>query len=82
MAENGAHAHIWAYVFWANWAGYFMGAQETIIYRLVMRNPSYDAYFPFDFLGQPLSRNHVSEIFRGEPPLKSILRLYKRLVVY
>ena len=84
-----------------------MGAQETIIYRLVMRNPSYDANFSFlifflcatfggkmdvaatrapynglrpqnptkmlthrvDLLGQPLSRKHVFEIFRGKPPL-------------
>ena len=26
---------------------FFMGAQKTIIYRLVMRNPSFDAYFSF-----------------------------------
>ena len=25
----------------------FMGTQETIIYRLVVINPSYDAYFSF-----------------------------------
>ena len=24
---------------------FFMGTQETIIYRLLVRNPSYDAYF-------------------------------------
>ena len=37
MAKNGVH-------FWANWADIFMGSLETIIYRLVVRNPS-DAYF-------------------------------------
>ena len=26
---------------------YFVGAQETFIYRLVMRNQNYGAYFPF-----------------------------------
>ena len=26
---------------------FFMGAHETIIYQLLMRNPSYNAYFPF-----------------------------------
>ena len=26
---------------------FFMGTQETIIYRLVMRSSSYDAYFSF-----------------------------------
>ena len=31
--------------FWANWAEFFMGVQETIIYRLVMRNLSCNAYF-------------------------------------
>ena len=80
-----------------------MGVQETIIYRLVMRNLSYATYFSvlifwatfggkmgvdttcapnglgpsnptkklahwMDLLGQPLFRNHVFEIFRGEPP--------------
>ena len=33
--------------FWASWAEIFIGAQETIIYRLVMRN---GAYLKFDFL--------------------------------
>ena len=31
--------------FWANWAEIFRRAQETIVYQLVMINPSYDAYF-------------------------------------
>ena len=31
-----------------------MGAQETIVYRLVMGNPSYDAYFPL--ASKPLSQ--------------------------
>ena len=76
----------------------------TIVYRMVTRIRSYDAYFSFliigatfggrlgmatmrasnelgrpdltkklahsmDFLGQPLFRNHVFEIFRGGPSL-------------
>ena len=80
-----------------------LGAQDTIIYRLVMRNPNHDDYFSVlifwatfggkmcvattrapnglwppnptkklahwaDLLGQPLSRKHVFEIFKGEPP--------------
>ena len=28
---------------------FFIGVQETIIYRLAMRNPSYDTFFNFDF---------------------------------
>ena len=81
-----------------------MGTQEAIIYRLVMRNLSYDAYISFliflatfgekvgvattrplivwglqtkklahwvDLLSQPLSRNHVFEIVRPEPPLNN-----------
>ena len=82
---------------------FFIGGQETIIYRLVMRILCYDAYFSVlifwatfggkvgvattralnglrppnqtktlahlvDLLGQPLSQNHIFEIFRGEPP--------------
>ena len=83
----------------------FMVAQKTIIYRLVMRNLSYEAYFSVlifwatfggkmgvattrapnglgplkttkklaqrvSLLGhEPIFRNHVFEIFRGEPPL-------------
>ena len=50
--KNGAHAHIWAYAFFHNSAisgpiglKFFMGVQDTIIYRLVMRNLSYNAYF-------------------------------------
>ena len=31
----------------ANWTEFFIGAQETIIYRLVIRNPSCDAYFSY-----------------------------------
>ena len=85
------HAYIWAYIFWANWAG----SSETIFYRLVKINLSYNAYFSFlkscatfggkmgvattrvpngleppnpTKKGQPLSRNHVFEIFRGDPP--------------
>ena len=62
-----------------------MGTQETIIYRLVVRNQSYDAYHfwtnfggkmglaitrdQMDLLGQPRSRNHVFKIFKGEPLL-------------
>ena len=33
--------------FKANWAEIFIEAQETIIYRLVMKNLSDDAFFPF-----------------------------------
>ena len=32
---------------WANCAEIFEGAQGTIIYRLVMRNQDYEAYFQF-----------------------------------
>ena len=32
-----------------------MGAQETIIYRLVMRNPSYDTFFVFLIFGALLA---------------------------
>ena len=55
MDKNGTHAHIWAYVFLAitqpslgqlAW-NIFLGTQDTIIYRLVARNPSYDANFSF-----------------------------------
>ena len=35
---------------------YLMGVQETMIYRLVMRNLSYDAFI-FDFLGHFLREN-------------------------
>ena len=45
--EKGAHAHILAYIRAEN----FMGTQETIIYRLVMINSSYDAHFRFRFFG-------------------------------
>ena len=31
----------------ATWTTFSMGAQETIIFRLNMRNLCYDAYFPF-----------------------------------
>ena len=93
---------------WANWTEFFMGVQEIVIYRLMMKNLSNDVYilvliFRATFggnmgiattralnglgppspttklarwmtiLGQPLSRNHVFEIFRGEPPLKNII---------
>ena len=55
--------------FWANWAEISKGAQEIITNRLMLRSPSYDAYFSFllfwslmvwvELLGQPLSRNYV-----------------------
>ena len=32
-------------IFWSIELKIFMGTQETIIYRLVVQNPSYDAYF-------------------------------------
>ena len=35
----------------------FMETQESNIYRLVMRNPSYDAYFSFCCLGPLLGEN-------------------------
>ena len=35
----------------------FMGTQETNIYRLVVRNPSYYAYFPFLIFGPLLVGN-------------------------
>ena len=37
--------------FWTNWAEIFMRAHETIVYRLVLRISSFDAYFHFWFLG-------------------------------
>ena len=49
-----AHMPIFSYlgirflaIFWPIGLQSFVGAQETIIYRLVMRNTSYDAYFQF-----------------------------------
>ena len=59
-----------------------MGAQETIIYRLVMSNGAYFSFLNFwremgvahwvDLSSQSLSRNHVFDIFRGDlpPPLR------------
>ena len=38
---------------------YFMGAQETIIYRLVMRNLSYKAYLLFLFFWPQLAGKWV-----------------------
>ena len=35
----------WLSHFWSNWTEFFVRAQETIIYRLVMQNISYHAYF-------------------------------------
>ena len=36
-----------AYVFWPIRLKFFMGTQETISYRLVMRNHSFGPYLPF-----------------------------------
>ena len=36
-------------IFWLIGLKFFIGAQETIFFLLVMTNPSYDAYFPFSF---------------------------------
>ena len=51
MAKKGLHAHIWVTFFVHNSAifglTFYMGAQETIIYRFVMMNPSFDTYFLF-----------------------------------
>ena len=33
--------HVWAYIFWPS---IIMGTQETIIFRLVMRNHEFDAF--------------------------------------
>ena len=52
-AKNGKHAHIWAQtlsgnnlvIFWPIVLKFFVGAQETIIYRLVMRISSYYPHF-------------------------------------
>ena len=45
ISEFGRHSYL------ANFGpiglNFFMGAQETFISRLVLRNPSYDAYFSF-----------------------------------
>ena len=54
MAKIGAHAHFWAYRF-GNYSAifgpiglkFFMATQEAIIYRLVVRNLSYDDYLTF-----------------------------------
>ena len=40
--------------FWTNWTDIFMGAQENIINRLMMINPSYDACFLFLIIGSLL----------------------------
>ena len=43
----------------------FMGTQETIIYRLVMRHPSYDAYFSFSITEQlSVTRFCLDPIYR------------------
>ena len=52
LAKLGAHVYICAYVHYSAILRpialeFFMGAQETIIYRLVMKNLSDDAFFPF-----------------------------------
>ena len=69
MAKNVAHAHIWAYIFWLIGLKVFMGTQETIIYRLVVRNLSYDAYFSvlifWGKMGVATTRPHAPLIFWG-----------------
>ena len=56
MAKNGAHAMFGhnAAIFGPIGQKIYMGTQQTIIYRLVMKNPGYDAYIEFlisiDFL--------------------------------
>ena len=57
---------------------FFMGVQETIIYRLVMRNLRNDAYFLiFDFLGHFGRENgrvhHACPIGMGPPNLTKML---------
>ena len=54
MANNGAQAHIWAYVFGHNSVIFgpiglkiLMRSQETNFYQLMIKNPSYDANFSF-----------------------------------
>ena len=44
--QNGAHAHIWAFIFWPGQLGWiFCWNQQTFIYRLVKRVPSYQTSF-------------------------------------
>ena len=40
-------------------------------------NPTKNLAHWVNFLGQPLSRNHVFKIFRGEPPLKELYYDYE-----
>ena len=38
-------------IFWAIGLKFFMKTQDTIIYRLIMRNHSFGPYLPFQFFG-------------------------------
>ena len=44
--KNGAHAHIWAYIFWPIGLIFF-GNSGDYYQSISVRNPSYDAYFLF-----------------------------------
>ena len=66
--KKGVHAHIWAYVlwpllghFWPIGLKFFMGTKKAIIYRLVMRNRSYDGYLSFLIFG-PLLAGKLSGV--------------------
>ena len=53
-----------------------MKTQAIIIYRLVMRNPSYDAYFQFDYLGNVWRENG-----RGHQVVSQSLFLYHSNII-
>ena len=50
--------------FWPIGLKYFMGAQETIIYRLVMRKSTYDTYFSVLIFGPLLAGNGRGHLLR------------------
>ena len=66
----------WPYLspFWANWAEHFYGNSGDYYLStgdengLGLQIPTKKLAHWVELLGQPLSRNHVIEILRGEPP--------------
>ena len=59
-------------IFLSNRAAFFLVTQETIIYRLMMRNHDFDAFLEkiVFLVGQPLSLKLVFNKFESETPLK------------
>ena len=70
-------AELWPKNVWPNIFGGKMGVATTRAPNgLGPPNPTKKMARWMDLLGQPLSRNHVFEILRGEPPLTILLYLY------